>query len=119
MTAIFGMAARALNRFKTTSTESFLLVFFGSVLFVLSDTLIAIDKFYVSIPNDGVFVMSTYIAAQYLIMRGILQKIGPVFLLFCVKLDHFFNRFLANRTKMFCYITFHPTVDKRTVNTFA
>jgi uncharacterized membrane protein YhhN len=73
MTAILSMSAMALNRYKTVSLSSFSFVFFGSILFVISDTLIAFDKFYIAIPNDRIFVMSTYIAAQYLIMRGILK----------------------------------------------
>lgn len=74
MTAILSMSAMALNRFKAVSSTSFSLVFFGSVLFVISDTLIALDKFLMPIPNDRIFVMSTYIAAQFLIMKGILKQ---------------------------------------------
>ena len=74
MVALLGMSVMALNRYKTVSKASFNLVFYGSVLFVISDSLIAIDKFLTPIPNDRIFVMSTYIAAQYLIMRGILKQ---------------------------------------------
>jgi uncharacterized membrane protein YhhN len=74
MSAILGMSAMALNRLKTVSMASFLFVFVGSVLFLFSDSVIAIDKFYSPIPNDRIFVMSTYIAAQYLIMRGVLKQ---------------------------------------------
>jgi uncharacterized membrane protein YhhN len=74
MTAILGMSVMALNRYKTVSFKSFSYVFFGSILFVFSDTLIAMDKFYVAIPNDRIFVMLTYIAAQFLIVKGILKQ---------------------------------------------
>lgn len=74
MLALLGMSAMALNRYRTVSYASFNLVFYGSVLFVISDTLIALDKFLTPIPNDRIFVMSTYIAAQYLIMSGILKQ---------------------------------------------
>jgi uncharacterized membrane protein YhhN len=74
MLALLGMSAMALNRYKTVSSASFKMVFYGSVLFVVSDSLIALDKFFAPIPNDRIFVMSTYIAAQYLIMRGILKQ---------------------------------------------
>lgn len=73
MLSLLGMSVMALNRYKTVSLASFLFVFIGSVLFVISDTLIALDKFLIQIPNDRIFVMSTYIAAQYLIMRGVLK----------------------------------------------
>jgi uncharacterized membrane protein YhhN len=74
MLALLGMSAMALNRFKSVSSVSFYLVFAGSVLFVISDTLIALDKFFSPIPNDRLLVMSTYIAAQFLIMMGILKQ---------------------------------------------
>lgn len=74
ITAILGMSAMALNRFKTVSLKSFYFVFSGSVLFLISDTLIALDKFLTPIPNDRIFVMSTYIAAQFLIMKGLLKQ---------------------------------------------
>jgi uncharacterized membrane protein YhhN len=74
MLAIMGMSAMALNRFRAVNQLSFYLVFAGSVLFVISDTLIALDKFLTPIPNDRIFVMSTYMAAQFLIMKGILKQ---------------------------------------------
>ena len=74
MIALLGMSAMALNRFKTVAKPSFSYVFFGSVLFVISDSVIAVDKFLVSVPNDRLLVMSTYISAQFLIMKGILKQ---------------------------------------------
>ncbi len=74
MTALLSMSVMALNRFKTVSPVSFSLVFFGSLLFVFSDTLIAFDKFLSPISYDRFFVMSTYIAAQFLIMKGVLKQ---------------------------------------------
>jgi uncharacterized membrane protein YhhN len=79
MLAIVGMSAMALNRYKTVNKTSFLHVFAGSVLFVISDTLIALDKFFTSIPADRLLIMSTYIAAQYLIMKGILKQFDNEF----------------------------------------
>ena len=72
--ALLGMSAMALNRFGNGNPVSFLYVFTGSLLFVVSDSLIAINKFLVSVPLEGLFVMTTYISAQYLIMRGILKQ---------------------------------------------
>lgn len=74
ITAILCMSAMALNRFKAVSLKSFYFVFSGSVLFLISDTLIAFDKFVTPVPNDRIFVMSTYIAAQFLIMKGLLKQ---------------------------------------------
>ncbi len=74
MVALLVMSAMALTRYKTVSKASFNFVFYGSVLFVISDTLIALDKFLTPIPNDRLLVMSTYMAAQFLIMKGILKQ---------------------------------------------
>lgn len=48
-------------------------VFWGALLFVLSDSLIAIDKFALKIPLAQFLIMLTYIAAQWYIVKGILQ----------------------------------------------
>ena len=72
--AILFMSAMALNRYGNGHPLSFSLVFAGSLLFVVSDSMIAINRFLVSIPFEGLFIMSTYIAAQFLIMKGILKQ---------------------------------------------
>lgn len=43
----------------------------GAVLFVLSDSLLAINKFYHAFPYSGIAVMTTYALAQLLITIGI------------------------------------------------
>ncbi|MCE4562969.1 lysoplasmalogenase [Maribellus sp. CM-23] len=72
--AILIMASTALNRYGNGHPVSFTLVFSGALLFVLSDTLIAANKFLMAIPLGGLLIMTTYIAAQYLIMTGILKQ---------------------------------------------
>lgn len=72
--AILSMSSMALNRLGNGHPISFTLVFAGSLLFVASDTMIAINRFLVSIPFEGLLIMSTYIGAQYLIMRGLLMQ---------------------------------------------
>lgn len=74
MLALLGMSAMALNRLNVIPRTSAVLVFAGSVLFVLSDTLIAFDKFYMPIPFDRLLVMFTYMTAQYLIVKGIIKQ---------------------------------------------
>jgi uncharacterized membrane protein YhhN len=44
----------------------------GAVLFVLSDSLLAINKFYQPLPLAGISVMLTYCTAQYFIVRGLM-----------------------------------------------
>jgi uncharacterized membrane protein YhhN len=46
----------------------------GAILFVLSDSLLAINKFYQPVPLAGIWIMLTYCAAQYFILRGFIKK---------------------------------------------
>lgn len=72
--SLIGMSVLALNRSGRVGSASFRLVFTGSLLFLLSDSMIALDKFRMEIPLAGFLIMSTYIAAQYLIMRGLILE---------------------------------------------
>lgn len=72
--AIMSMSSMALNRFGNGHPVSFTLVFVGSLIFILSDSMIAINRFLVAIPYEGLLIMITYISAQYLIMRGLLKQ---------------------------------------------
>lgn len=74
MVSILTMSVMALNRYGNGHPQSFTLVFAGSLLFIISDSLIAINRFLITIPYEGLLIMTTYIAAQYLIMRGLLRQ---------------------------------------------
>jgi len=74
MLSILTMSVMALNRYGNGHPQSFTLVFAGSLLFIISDSLIAISRFLLAIPYEGLLVMTTYIGAQYLIMRGLLKQ---------------------------------------------
>lgn len=65
------MVLTALFRFGKTTTTSFAMVFGGAILFMISDSLIAINKFLEVLPMAGFWIMVTYIAAQYLIVTGL------------------------------------------------
>ncbi len=47
-------------------------IFFGAVCFVTSDSLLAFDKFHAAIPLASFNIMWTYLAAQFLIVFGLL-----------------------------------------------
>lgn len=65
------MAIIALNRWKRVPERSFSYVFAGALLFVISDSLIAIHKFMLpELPLASFWIMLTYMAAQYLIAQG-------------------------------------------------
>jgi uncharacterized membrane protein YhhN len=68
------MLIAAINRYGKVSRLSFILVLAGAVLFVISDSLIALNKFGFPFVFSGVAVMTTYIAAQYLIVTGVLKQ---------------------------------------------
>lgn len=46
----------------------------GAAFFVLSDSLLAINKFYQPFAYAGAFIMITYCAAQYFIVRGYIEQ---------------------------------------------
>ena len=69
-TAIMWMGITAAERQANQKSYRFILI--GATLFIISDSLIAINKFAFSIPLSGLWVMATYIAAQYLIVEGVL-----------------------------------------------
>jgi uncharacterized membrane protein YhhN len=66
------MAMQALFRFGYTSNKSFALVFIGAILFMISDSLLAINKFLMPIQFASVGIMATYMMAQYLIVEGVM-----------------------------------------------
>ena len=67
------MALSAYSRRERTSHRSFQLAFIGSILCVLSDSILAINAFKTPIPYAGVFIMATYCAAQLLLVEGLLD----------------------------------------------
>lgn len=66
-------AVTLLNHRSEKSTEN-LWLFIGAAIFILSDSLIALNKFYE--PNEiyGVAIMITYILAQFLICKAMIVK---------------------------------------------
>lgn len=72
--AIANMVAFAINRFARVNDSSFQLVFIGALLFMFSDSIIAINKFLHPFPTARIFIMTTYITGQYLIAQGMLNQ---------------------------------------------
>ena len=67
---ILFMLAGALNRIEKVKKVSFYLVLAGAILFVISDSVIAFNKFVHQFDSSGIVIMSTYVIAQYLIVAG-------------------------------------------------
>jgi uncharacterized membrane protein YhhN len=70
---ILMMVSTARLRESNASQNSYRLALYGSILFVLSDSLIAINKFYMEIPQSGLLIMATYVTAQFLLVKGVLN----------------------------------------------
>ena len=66
------MGIFALLRRGWTVDKSFIMVYSGALLFIMSDAMIAINKFMSPIIQAGLLIMATYIVAQFLIVKGIL-----------------------------------------------
>ena len=58
-----------INHLETKSKKS-LFMLIGAVIFMVSDSVLAINKFYEASHLFEIIVMSTYILAQYLIFRS-------------------------------------------------
>ena len=70
------MLLSAINRFGQISQNSFRWVFFGALFFLISDSVLAINKFAGAVPYAGFWIMSTYTLAQYLIVRGVIKVVS-------------------------------------------
>ncbi len=75
---IAAMVVYALNRYQRVNDASFALVFGGALLFMFSDSLIAISKFMAPFQFAGVLIMVLYITAQYLIAKGSLKQVHNI-----------------------------------------
>lgn len=69
------MGLSAMNMFGRTHKVAAQLLLFGALLFILSDSVIAINKFGIegfNIPYPRLVIMTTYILGQFLIVRGVI-----------------------------------------------
>jgi len=72
---IMTMAIMARSREGHTDQDSYRLALYGSILFVLSDSILAYNAFHTAIPYAGVWIMSTYCGAQLLLVEGLLKHV--------------------------------------------
>ena len=57
---------------RSTQRPGYELILIGSILFILSDSFLALNKFSSPLPLSGLWVMLTYGLAQYFIVKGYL-----------------------------------------------
>ncbi len=71
---LISMNIFALNRYGKVNENSFNLILVGAIIFAVSDSLLAFNKFFLPIPLAGIWILSTYATAQYFIVQGILAN---------------------------------------------
>ncbi|WP_299434684.1 lysoplasmalogenase [uncultured Aquimarina sp.] len=74
MIIILTMSNMAYLRKGMVPHISYGLVFIGSLFFMLSDSLLAINMFHTSLFLGNILIMSTYAIAQFLIVYGVLNQ---------------------------------------------
>lgn len=70
--AIFGVVS--LIYFMKTSSRASLFMLVGAIIFMISDSVLAINKFYDQMQIFQIIVMFTYILAQFLIYKSMSEK---------------------------------------------
>jgi sterol desaturase/sphingolipid hydroxylase (fatty acid hydroxylase superfamily) len=68
------MAAQALGRATVLRNRAATLVAVGACFFMLSDTLLALNRFVQPLPMVGLWVLGTYYVAQIMIARNVLTR---------------------------------------------
>lgn len=71
---ILMMVISAFLRQKKVSKISFVFVFLGAILFVISDSILALNKFYMPLRFSNISIMLTYAMAQYFIVFGLIKQ---------------------------------------------
>lgn len=74
MMVISIMVILAGYRYGRVNKFSFKLIYIGAIFFVMSDSILAYNKFAEPIPFSGVWIMGTYMLAQYLITMGTIER---------------------------------------------
>lgn len=69
------MGITASKRWGKTDKASFWWIMIGAFLFIISDSILAINQFGTPFPQAGFLIMLTYIIAQFMIVRGIVEFI--------------------------------------------
>ena len=70
LTIILIMSFSSLLRLYSTNRYQFWLPFVGSILFICSDTILAFNQFKTKSKRNEIYIMITYILAQFLIVLG-------------------------------------------------
>lgn len=69
--ALISMVTTARERYGKCNPASFWQVFIGTFLFLISDAVFALDKFYTPVQDASILIAGTYAVAQLMIVMGI------------------------------------------------
>ena len=70
------MLLSGINLYKKIKSLAYIYFIAGAGFFILSDSLLAINKFYQPFAYSGITIMLTYILAQYFIVKGSIFQIN-------------------------------------------
>jgi len=73
-TAMITMLASAVSRIGRVTSISYIMVLAGAILFIISDSVLAVNKFVRPVSLSTLIIMGTYIAAQWLITTGYIKQ---------------------------------------------
>ncbi len=73
-TAMISMLGGAVSRLGKVNRPSYIMVLAGAILFIISDSVLAINKFVNPVIHSTLIIMGTYIAAQWLITIGYIKQ---------------------------------------------
>ena len=73
-TAMITMLAGAVSRIGKVNRTSYQMVLAGAILFIISDSVLAVNKFVQPVSLSTLIIMGTYITAQWLITIGYIKQ---------------------------------------------
>lgn len=73
-TAMIAMLGGAVSRIGKVNQTSYFMILAGAILFIISDSVLAINKFVSPVTLSTLLIMGTYIAAQWLITIGYIKQ---------------------------------------------
>lgn len=76
MLCLLAMAGQAMSRALQLRTKASWMAAIGGIAFLVSDTIIAFNKFYTPIPAAPLIILATYYTALYLIVCSIEKEAG-------------------------------------------
>lgn len=69
-----GMVLASINRYGAVNQKAFTTGIMGAILFVISDSALAINKFMIPFEYAGILIMATYGMAQYFLLKAFMTS---------------------------------------------